>query len=225
MTHVIAVVGTPGREITAQDERQIAAQRDRDRENDDRRFRRAYCHWAEATDFTGSPAETYLVKTRKLDVRSLDLSHCLRWNDVHGCMVAKMTDAVTGRMTGIHRTFLERDGTPRFVNLGGKPEKRGMLGWKGPIRLSRNDAVTFGLGLCEGIEDGLAMLLSGWAPVWAAGDKSGIKKFPVLSGIDCLTIFSDHGAGEAEAQACARRWREAGREALVLLPPGRVVNE
>jgi putative DNA primase/helicase len=128
-------------------------------------------------------------------------------------------------MTGIHRTFLEKDGTPRFVSLGGNPEKRGMLGWKGPIRLSRNDAVSFGLGLCEGIEDGLALLLSGWAPVWAAGDKTGIKNFPLLSSIDCLTIFSDRGAGEAEAQACARRWREAGREALVVPPPGRAVNE
>ena len=104
-----ALDGTPGREITAQDERQIAAQRDRDRENDDRRFRRAYCHWAEATDFTGSPAETYLVKTRSSTYGALDLSHCLRWNDVHGCMVAKMTDAVTGRMTGI-RSDLFRKG-------------------------------------------------------------------------------------------------------------------
>jgi hypothetical protein len=89
------------------------------------------------------------------------------------------------------------------------------------IRLSRDDEVTLGLGLCEGIEDGLALLLSGWAPVWAAGDKDGINKFPVLSGIDCLTIFSDRGAGEAEAAACVERWLKAGREAVVVPPPGR----
>jgi hypothetical protein len=224
-----ALDGAPGREITAEErqnlERQITKQRAREREKKEISFRRAHCYWAEATDFAGSPAERYLVEIRKLDIRGLDLCHCARWNDARSCLIAKMTDAVTGRMTGIHRTFLEKDGTPRFVSLGGNPEKRGMLGWKGPIRLSRNDAVSFGLGLCEGIEDGLALLLSGWAPVWAAGDKTGIKNFPLLSSIDCLTIFSDRGAGEAEAQACARRWREAGREALVVPPPGRAVNE
>jgi hypothetical protein len=132
-----------------------------------------------------------------------------------------MTDPFDGAMTGVQRTFLNRDGTERFVRFGDDLEKRGMLGWKGVIRISPDERVTYGLGLAEGLEDGLGVLLSGWAPVWVACDKDGIKKFPVLSGIDCLTIFSDRGAGEAEAQACARRWHEAGREALVVLPPGR----
>ena len=35
------------------------------------------------------------------------------------------------------------------------------------------------------------MLLSGWAPVWAASSAGAISKFPVLSGVECLTIFAD----------------------------------
>ena len=94
-----------------------------------------------------------------------------------------------------------------------------MLGPKGCIRVSADDEVTYGLSIAEGLEDALAVLLSGCGPVWAACDKGGIASFPILPGIDCLTIHSDRGPGEAEAGACARRWREVGREVLVV-PPG-----
>ena len=51
----------------------------------------------------------------------------------------------------------------------------------GVIRLTPNEEVTHGLGISEGIEDGLSVLLSGWSPVWAAASAGGIKTFPVLS--------------------------------------------
>jgi putative DNA primase/helicase len=46
-----------------------------------------------------------------------------------------------------------------------------------------------------------------------------IKKFPVLPGIECLTIFADDGEpGMKAAQTCVDRWRERGIEALISYP-------
>jgi hypothetical protein len=58
--------------------------------------------------------------------------------------------------------------------------------------------------------------------VWAAGDAGGIRHFPVLAGIECLTVWADTddgGAGMAAARACATRWSLAGREAAIKVPP------
>ena len=79
--------------------------------------------------------------------------------------------------------------------------------------------MTTGLGIVEGVEDGLAVLLSGWGPIWVATSAGGIKRFPVLPGIECLTIFADPDAiGTESAEACAARWVAAGREACISLP-------
>ena len=121
-----------------------------------------------------------------------------------------MTDRASGSFSGVHRTFVTREGR--------KIDRR-MWGQKGVIRVSPDEDVTHALGICEGLEDALALMLSGCAPVWACCDKSGIKNFPILSEVNRLTIFSDRGAGEAKAEACAQRWRQAGRKALVVLPP------
>jgi len=127
-------------------------------------------------------------------------------------MVALMTDAVTGKPTGIHRTYLDYAGAER---------ERRMLDRKGCIRLSHDDEVTLGLGVTEGIEDGLAVLLTGWSPVWAAADAGAMARFPVLGGIECLTIFGDaDAAGGRAANTCALRWRGARRSVEVLLADG-----
>ena len=79
--------------------------------------------------------------------------------------------------------------------------------------------MTLGLGLTEGIEDGLAVLLSGWTPVWCATSAGAIERFPVLGGIDCLTVHADYdNAGITAAQACVDRWIAAGREAAISFP-------
>jgi putative DNA primase/helicase len=94
-----------------------------------------------------------------------------------------------------------------------------MLGRAGVIRLSPDDAVMGGLGITEGVEDGLAVLLSGWSPIWAAGSAGAIRRFPVLAGIDSLTIFADaDSAGVEAAQECARRWAIVRKEARITAP-------
>ena len=141
-------------------------------------------------------------------MQQLDLAHVLRWHEVFAAIVAMMTDAVTGKPVGVHRTFLTDDGQKR---------DRKMLGRQGVIRLSPDQDVTEGLGICEGIEDALAVILSGWAPVWAATSCGAIERLPILSGIEALTIFADNDkSGLRAAEACAARWTEAGREASVI---------
>jgi hypothetical protein len=97
------------------------------------------------------------------------------------------------------------------------------LGNSGIIRLIDDGAVTIGLGLAEGIETALAVMQrAGWCPVWAASDAGGMRAFPVLPGIEALTLFvnrDDSGAGEGSARECSARWRSAGREVTLQLPP------
>jgi putative DNA primase/helicase len=67
-------------------------------------------------------------------------------------------------------------------------------------------------------------LLSGWTPIWAAGSAGAIRRFPVLAGIDSLTIFADiDSAGLVAAQECEGRWAAVGKEARIS-PPARSHN-
>src|SRR5262245_43960118 len=121
-----------------------------------------------------------------------------------------MTDAVSGESIGIHRTFLAADGS--------KLERK-MLGRQGVVCLSPHSTVTMGLGITEGVEDGMAVLLSGWTPVWVATSSGAIGRFPVLAGVEALTIFADaDGPGIREAEKCADRWRSAGRDVCIAAP-------
>jgi Toprim domain len=171
--------------------------------------------WQEAIALAGTLGERYFLDYRRLDIRALDLHHVLRWHDSCHCVVALMTTPAENKPSGIHRTFL---------NTGGSKRDRKMLGRAGVIRLSRDDTVTDGLGITEGVEDGLAVLLSGWSPIWVAGSAGAIRRFPVLAGIDSLTIFADaDAAGLEAAQECAKCWATVGKEARIS-PPARSHN-
>ena len=70
--------------------------------------------------------------------------------------------------------------------------------------------------LAEGIETGLAACQLGLRPVWALGSAGTIGAFPVLSGVECLTILAEQGEASAKAtEACGNRWHSARREVLV----------
>jgi hypothetical protein len=171
--------------------------------------------WQDGVALAGTPGERYFLGHRRLDIRALDLHHVLRWHARCHCVVALMTTQAEDRPSGIHRTFLNIDGSKR---------DRKMLGRAGVIRLSRDDTVTGGLGITEGVEDGLAVLLSGWSPIWTAGGAGAIRRFPVLAGIDSLTIFADtDSAGLEAAQECAGCWAFFGKEARIS-PPTRWHN-
>lgn len=160
--------------------------------------------WARSAPITGTLAETYL--------RSRGLAYggdALRFHVGRRMMVALITDAITGEPMGIHRTMLDRDGN--------RTEKK-MLGAAagGVVRLSPDAEVATGLAIAEGIETALA---APFRPIWACLSSGQVKAFPVLGGVDALTIFADHDrAGIDAANACGERWHAAGREVTLAMP-------
>jgi hypothetical protein len=172
--------------------------------------------WHETVPIADTSAECYLVRHRSLDVRRLNLDHSIRWHAGSRAVIALMTDPITSEPVGIHRTFLDA----RAAKI-----ERKMLGRQGVVRLTPNSEVTTGVGITEGVEDGLAVLLSGWAPVWAATSASAIARFPVLPGVQALTIFADADTpGIQAANTSAARWRLEGHDARVSRPAGELAH-
>lgn len=176
--------------------------------------------WREAVAPSRTLVETYL-RARGLslpdDAPLRFHPACPRGAERLPAMVALMTNLETGAPCGVHRTFLRPDGAGK-VEHG---TTKAMLGVAGVVRLSPDADVLLGLGLVEGIETGLSVMQrAGWRPVWAATSAGGIARFPVLLGLESLTVFADADApGLAAARVCCQRWVDAGREARILAPP------
>ena len=65
------------------------------------------------------------------------------------------------------------------------------------IKLDADENVTLGLHIGEGVETCLAAWLAGFRPVWALGSAGAIATFPVLSGIEAITVLGEVGDGGA----------------------------
>jgi hypothetical protein len=130
-------------------------------------------------------------------------------------LVALVTDAMTGEALTLHSTWTRADGTKAHPRrLLGDHRKVG-----GVIRLWPDEAVTTGLAIAEGLETALS-LAHAFTPVWACIDASNLRAFPVLPGIEALTIGADNDpAGREAAEACALRWHDAGREVRIVMAP------
>ena len=129
-----------------------------------------------------------------------------------------MTDVLTGEPINLHRTWLARDGAgkapidkPRLLLEGHRTD--------GVIRLSPDDEVTLGLVIGEGVESCLAAARLGLAPVWSTLTAGNLTEFPVLPGLEGLTVLVDHDrpnpktgkrAGIEAALAVIPRYVDAG---------------
>jgi Toprim domain len=180
--------------------------------------------WDESIDPRGTLVERYLIgrgltlPPRRGDGAIHFHPRCPFKSERVPAMVALFRDIRTDEPCGIHRTALLCDG-------GERDRKRGkaMLGRASgaAIKISPDDEVILGLGITEGIETALAIIGSGWRPVWAAASAGGIAQFPILSGPEELTIFADRdGTGQKAAQECGRRWREADHLVTIHPAPG-----
>jgi putative DNA primase/helicase len=205
---------TPARQASAPDDRQS-------------RTACALRIWAGADDPPGTLVERYL-ESRGLALPD-DAFEVLRFHRRLQCgerrsagMVALLRDLATDKPCGIHRTFLAQDGSRLGKRMLGRV--RGAA-----IKLCADDEVTTGLGVAEGIETA-SIMSTGWRPIWVLGSANAIRRLPVLSGVDALTIFADHdetGVGEAAADTCAAAWSNAGREVTIAVPnvPGDDFND
>jgi hypothetical protein len=179
------------------------------REGDDdepARIRSALKRWETATPIAGTFAERYLA-SRGLTYTGVAIR--FRVND--RSMVSLMTDAVTNEPCGVHATYLDADA---------RKITRRMYGRAGGavVRLSDDANVHYGLAIGEGIETCLA---TGFAPIWACLSAGTLAAFPLLAGIECLSIYADNdasGTGLSAAKTCAERWHKAGREAFIHIP-------
>jgi hypothetical protein len=190
--------------------------------------------WREATSIEHTPAAAYLVyrgvglPDEVLGGSGLRFHPACPFRLDSGttvklpAMLAAMVDIVTGEFRGVHRTALRPDGSGKADVRGlGNPKK--MLGPAAGacVKLSPDEDVTQGLHIAEGIETALACMAMRFLPMWAALSASGVARFPVLSGIESLTIFADNdqnGVGLRAARKCAARFIAAGREAVISVP-------
>lgn len=199
--------------------------------------------WDEAKPICGTPAEAYLVKTRRVDVEQIpDINDVLRFHPrcIFGhrryqpCLLALIRDIVTDEQIGFVRTSIDASGRKAPVTDNGKPVARKILGGKagGAIKLWSDAAVTHCLVVGEGLESTAAAATkiehkgALLRPAWALIDSGNLKYFPVLPEIEHLTILVDndhpdeHGrrAGPAAADECTRSWLAAGRDVDQLIP-------
>lgn len=184
---------------------------------------RAVALWDEHRLAVGSRVEAYLRSRKLVLFPGLDLGfhpRCPRGpyeaREYLPAMLAPMRHIHDNRLTAVHRTFLTADGSSKAPG-----QAKMMLGdaRDAAIKLNPDDQVTTGLGVCEGIETGLALIGRGWHPIWALASAGGIARFPVLDGIECLTIFADQDEpGLAAARTCADRWAFAGKEVRICTP-------
>jgi putative DNA primase/helicase len=192
--------------------------------NDDgERLRRADGIWRASVPIAGTPGETWLA-ARGIDIAAVPEHGGLRFHPrcpwelgEAPCIVARFTDARTNAPLGIHR---------RPITIKEKPKAFGLIGG-GVIRLWPDEDIAEGLVIGEGVETTLAAatriehrctLLQ---PAWACGSAGTLAAFPVLAGIEALTILVDNdlsGAGQKAARQCAERLALAGREVTLLTP-------
>ena len=185
------------------------------------RIARAVAIWHQSVDAHGTVVERYLA-SRGLSLP--DGSDVLRFNPrtpwredsgevirvpaMIGCLRAIDTEAITG----VHKTRLTHEG----VKVGRKMQ--GVAGGSA-VKLDADDAVTTGLHIAEGIETALAARQLGFRPCWALASAGGIKTFPLLGGVEVLTILGENDDTNRRAvEECAKRWHQAGREVIVVEP-------
>jgi putative DNA primase/helicase len=141
-------------------------------------------------------------------------------------MIALMRDAVSGKAVGIHRTALNDAGTAKGEVPDGRGAKRMMGRARGAVIMLQ--PLGSHLGIAEGIESALSAQEIHGVPVWATMSAGGLTRFPVISGLQFLTIFADHDeAGRKAAASCAKRYRSAGVDGEVRCPtvPGSDWND
>jgi putative DNA primase/helicase len=186
-----------------------------------RKQRRAGELWREAMPIVHTAAASYLARRGivalpvGVDGAALRFHPACPFGDVRlPCMIAIMRDIRNNEPRAIYRTAL----TPMAEKIG-----RMALGPKtgAAVKLSPDEEVTQGLAIGEGVETVLSGMQLGFCPAWALGDAAAVEDFPVISGIDALTIFVDNdasGRGQSAALECSARWTKAEREVFRVVP-------
>jgi hypothetical protein len=170
--------------------------------------------WRAGVDPRGTLAEIYFA-TRRLDLGEDLAGTVLRWHPRTKAVLALFRDIRTDEPRAISRTF---------INDAAIKIERKFLGPVAgcAVKLDANEDVTNGLHIGEGVETTMTARQAEYLrPAWALGSAGAIAAFPVLSGIECLTLLAEHCDANARAiKQCGDRWHAAGREVLINEPIG-----
>jgi putative DNA primase/helicase len=223
--HVLARLGRGARRAYRRDQPlAIFKERSLSPVVDDRSVK-AVALWEAATEPRFSIVEDYLwgrglTLPDDLANRVVRFHPACPWRDEDGsllrrpAMLTAFRSIADDRLVAVHRTLL----SPEGQKLG-----RRMLGPVGgaAIKIDGDECVEQGLTICEGFETGLAGRELGFRPVWALGSAGAIGTFPVLPGIDAVTILAetdDSGANAKAIRQCGNRWAADDREVIVAAP-------
>jgi hypothetical protein len=191
-------------------------------ENAQRR-ERARQLWSEGLEPRRTLVEQYLA-SRCLNLSDDIAGPVLRyhprcpWHDEGGvllrvpAMMAVYRSIASNEIVGVQRTQLSPEGV--------KIERR-MLGncRDGAIKFDADENVTNGLTIGEGAETVMTARQHDLRPAWALGSVGAIARFPVLAGIESLTLLRETGAASSRAvDQCGARWSDADREVIVAHP-------
>lgn len=237
ITHAQKIVGSAPIQLTTSLPRSISRSRSNG-ENERTNISRALALWNEAVSIDGTNAARYLEWRHVLEPARAAGEGAVRFHPACPfkggarlpCLLALRRDIKTDEPRAIQRTALcetvmgaiARMSFTEFCRAGGKIARM-TLGPKvaTAIKLSSDEVVTHGLTVGEGVETVLSGMVLGFTPAWALGDADNLKNFPVLAGIECLTVLVDHdasGTGQRVALECSARWTAAGHEVLRVVP-------
>lgn len=176
--------------------------------------------WDRAGPIQGSAAERYL-RRRALPLEALPLLPSLRFTRLryrdstatHPALITALT-SVDGEISGIQRTFLNDDGSK--LNVGEPKLSLGRV--KGSaIRLGN---ATDELVVCEGVEDGLSILLSiPGISVWATAGAGMMADIKLPDECRRVTVAADNDeAGRRAADIAVTAFLQMGKKARVMRP-------
>ena len=188
---------------------------------------RARALYRRAIPAPGTPAETYL-RSRGITLKPeclCFLPHCPHRSDpgydrdYYPAMVAPVVD-VTGRLIGVHKTFLKLDGTGK-ADLPKQLQREtcGPIGG-GAVRLAMpRDGEE--LSLAEGIESTLSAMELFGQPGWAALSAPGLAAVELPSWLRSVLIcadYDDNAVGLEAALAAKERLLAEGRAVRLRWP-------
>jgi hypothetical protein len=194
-----------------------------EKEDDREKTERALRIWDEASEVSGTLAEQYL---RRRGLELPDDDHALRFyspcpfaGTAYPALIALFRDVRTDEPKAIHRIALAPSGILIAKRMLGR-----VAGCA--VKLDADENVELSLSIGEGIETMIAARMRGLRPAWAVGSAGALKNFPLLNGVECLSIIVDHDlpdrngrqAGQEAALECSQRWTAAGREVRRVVP-------
>jgi len=183
--------------------------------------------WSECRPASGTLIDKYL-SSRGIDVArlpggippSIRFHPGLRHADT-GLMFPAMVAAVQDgkrKMCGIHRTFLQHDGSGKALVASAK--KMAGVVWGGGVRLCHAAST---LGVAEGIETALSVRMVTGLPVWVAGslgNMAAIELPPVVKDlILCVDGDGDQAALEKNLEKAFSFHAARGCQVRVARPP------